>query len=334
MILKFDTNIKPIYATSISEFNSYVEKYKALCPYELILTKGKNIAQANMRNMPCCKTWKRGNHMEFHALSSKFRIRVIYALHYDEEANVQVNPYDALCYFKEVLDLIPTDDVEEDTEIFTCPENSSKQYYNYVNERYVNMTINNCYSLDRNNSFPASMAKVYPDTKPYVDKYYQDRLAMKGKPGYEEFKLYGSIFIGWLKNKNRIHAWKKIISDSNETVHKLRKEIEANGNTVLLVNTDAIKFRGKFDYNESTELGQFKYEWKDTQMYIKGVKSYAYKENDKWHFKQAGKCRLDKIKDREEWTLDEFKNPSNTEVFEIRIDKDDRLYETYTRGVE
>lgn len=330
MLLTLETNIKPIYAHSIEEFNEYVDKYKT--DNQMIITKAGNISQANLRNMPCSKTWKRGNRMEFQYLDSKQQIRVLYALHYDEKCKEETDEniaYEALNYFKGLMDLIPTDDEEEDTEMFTCPENPTSAYYNYINERYTDYTVNHCYSLDRNNSFPASMMTVYPQTKEYVEKYYQERLAMKGKPGYERFKVYGSIFVGWLKRKHRERAWKKIVSNSNQVVHNLRLAIEKAGNTILLVNTDAVKFIDHFDYQENTNLGGFKYEWQDTKMYIKGVKSYAYLDKDKWKFKQAGKCRLDNIKpNRDTWTLDDFICMDTIETSNIRI-RNGRLVEIY-----
>ena len=327
--LTLNTNIKPIYARSIEEFNDYVNRYKT--PYTIKLTKSGNISQSNLRNMPCSLTWKRGNHMEFHYLSGKLKLRVIYAIHYDANANTDKEiAIDALNYFKDCLDLIPTDDKEEDINLFTCPENPLSAYYNYVNERYLNFTINNCFSLDRNNSFPASMAEVYPETRDIINKYYAERLAKKGQPDYERFKLFGSIFVGWLKDPryHRTHAWKRIIDNSNHKVHQLRKYIESCGNTVLLVNTDAVKFIGKVDYTDNYDLGGFKYEWQNAKMYIKGVKSYAYNEADKWKFKQAGKCKLDYIKPREDWTLEDFKKADTLQVVHILINRENgELYE-------
>lgn len=336
--LTLDTNIKPIYAHSLEEFNSYVDKYKT--KNEIILTKGNNISQKNLDNMPCSRTWKRGNRMEFHYIDGKSQIRVVYALHYDEESSKDEKiSYEALNYFGKCINLIPTDDVEEDTELFVCPENKRSAYYNYINEDCLEMTIDNCYSLDRNNSFPASMVEVYPETKPYVDSYYQERLKMKqqvkdglvSEEAYERFKVFGSIFVGWLKSPkfHRYRAWKKIISNSNKKVHELRTWIEEQGHEVLLVNTDAVKFIGKVPYQESTELGAFKYEWQDTKMYVKGVKSYAYLDGDKWKFKQAGKCLLDRVKPRDEWTLEEFKNGPTDKIAVVIIDKDGHLREIY-----
>lgn len=335
----FDTLVQPIYARSLDEFNSYVDKYKA--PYELILTKSGNVSQKNQRNMPCCKTWKRANHMEFHYIDGTTHIRVIYAIHYDAQSKLSTTvSYDAINYFKGLLDVIPTDDVEEDIELFRCPENQQSAYYNYINSRYINTTINHCYSLDRNNSFPASMMEVYPQTKPWVEKYYKERTTYKElyKKGlitsqeWEEFKVYGSIIVGWMNNPkyHRKHAWKKIINNSNLRIHKLRKDIEQHGNTVLLVNTDAVKFIGDYPYQESSELGEFKYEWKDTKMYVKGVKSYAYLDKDKWKFKQAGKCKLDIIKpDRDTWSLDDYINGVDGKVSTIVIDNKGRLEEKF-----
>lgn len=315
--LKLDTNIKPIYAKSISEFNELVSQYPET-ENKIILTKGNNIAQENLRHMPCSLTWKRGNHMEYHYITAGTHVRIIYAIHYDEQSDTDPKTsWEAVNYFggfnMGLMGLIPTDDIEENITLFTCPENPNSNYYNYVYDRLTNMQIDNCYSLDRNKSFLASMLTVYPQSKPYIDKWKRDyELAVANNDVERKQKLkdYAVCFIGWLNNPktHRSHAWKKIINDANMTVHNLRKEIEANGNMVLLVNTDAVKFIGNYDYNESTEFGQFKYEWKDTEMYIKGVKSYAYLDNNKWKFKQAGKCKLDEIKPREEWTLDEFIN--------------------------
>lgn len=338
MWTKLDTNIKPIYAHSIEEFNSYVNKYKT--KNQIILTKSGNISQENLRHLPCSLTWKRGNRMEFQYIDGNTQIRVLYALHYDDSAKDKDEwlSYDALNYFDGLMDKIPTDDVEPDTGLFTCEENPESAYYNYVDERYIGVTLEHCYSLDRNNSFMASMKEVYPETAPFVDNYYKNRLIMKemvakgkaDKTTYERFKLYGSIFVGWLNNTryHRKNAWKKIVSNSNMKVHQLREYIESKGNEVVLVNTDAVKFIGYVPFEDNYDLGGFKYEWKDTDMYIKGVKSYAYLDNGNWKFKQAGKCKLDLLKpDRDTWTMEEFKHIDTITVTKIIIQEDGTLKE-------
>lgn len=327
------TNIQPIYAHSLEEFNEWVNQYKT--EEKIILTKSKNISQKTLRHLPASLTWQRGNRMEFHYIDGKTQLRVIYALHYDVNSELDEKiSYEALMYFQGLMEQIPTDDVEEEIEIFRCPENPTSDYYNYVDERNKNISIDHCYSLDRNNSFPASMMEVYPQTKPWVTKYYQERLEKKGTPEYDRFKLFGSIFVGWLNNPkyHRRKAWKKIIDNSNRKVHALRKQIEANGNEVLLVNTDAIKFIGSFPYEGTTELGGFKYEWEDTKMYIKSVKSYAYvDETGKWKIKQAGQTKLDILKpNRDEWTLEDFKRDKELKVLHIKINRaNNTLYGVY-----
>jgi hypothetical protein len=331
-----DTNISPIYAESISEFNELIKPYKEKAHYELVLTKSGNISQKSLWCMPCCKTWKRKNMINFMYVDSSSTIRICYSIAHDEKSSTDNEIVTkAINYFKPLLSLIPDDEHEEKTCIFKCPENKEATYYNYVNPYYTEMTINNTYSLDRNNSFIASLATVYPQCKEFVDKYYNERLQMKknNDPEYKDFKLLGSVFVGWIKNKHRENAWAKIINDSNKTVHKLREYIESQGNTVLLVNTDAVKFIGHVPYENSDKLGEFKYEWENALMYIKGVKSYAYtdKENN-WKIKQAGKCKLDKIKpNRDDWTLEEWKSGStgSEELSVILIDKDGYLFETY-----
>lgn len=330
MFLKLETTIEPIYTHSLDEFNSYVEKYKT--NNQIILTKSGNISQANLRNLPCSRTWKRGNRMEFQYIDGKQQIRVLYAIHYDNESDKDEKiSYEALNYFKGLMDIIPTDDEEQDVEFFTCPENKESAYYNYVDNRYTNITLDHCYSLDRNNSFMASMLEEYPQTKEWVERYYRERCMKKGQPDYDRFKVYGSIFVGWLNNPkyHRKKAWMRIVSNSNKKVHELRKAIEKAGCTILLVNTDAVKFIGHYDYENNLELGGFKYEWMDTKMYIKAVKSYAYLDKGKWRFKQAGKCKLDFIKPREEWTLDDFKNLHQTEVATIIVNKEGKLIEVF-----
>lgn len=342
-LLKLDTLCKgnTIYAKTIDEFNSYVDKYKS--DNKIILTKNKNISQKTLRCLPASLTWKRDNKMEFHYIDSKVRIRVVYSIRISKETDTSKEylPLLARQYFKDALEFIPTDDKEEDTQIFTCPENPNSAYYGYVNDRYIGTTVTNCYSLDRNSSFPASMKEVYPGTAPWVDKYYKEKLELKNKykngeiskEEYEDFKNLGVMFVGYLKNKvlNRSHAWKKIISNSNMKVHELRKQIEKAGNTILLINTDAIKFRNHFNYEDSDELGGFKYEWSDTKMYIKGIKSYAYLDKDKWKIKQSGQCKYDDVKPRDEWTLEDFINNEDTEkILHIEIDNNNgRLIGVY-----
>lgn len=319
-----DTIITPIYARSIDEFNSYVTKYKT--ENKIILTKGKNISQESLRHMPCSLVWKRGNHYEFQYLDSEIQIRVLYNIRCENEDFDSSISYKALYYFNGMLDVIPKDDIEEDIEMFTCPENPDSKYYNYVNPRYIGFTIENTYSLDMNSAFLASMVEVYPQTKLWVDKYYNDKLA-----GITEIKQYDKIIIGWLNNPrmHRSHAWKKIIDNVNKKIHKMRNIISNNGNIILLVNTDAIKFIGNYTYKESRDLGKFKYEWKNTKMYIKGIKSYAYLNEDKWKFKQAGYCKLDELKPRSEWTLEEFKSFDTIKVKRVRLMKNGLLGEVY-----
>lgn len=334
--LKLDTGITPIYAKSISEFNDYVHKYQA--NNEIIFTKSKNISQQTLRNLPAASTWKRANHMEFHYIDGKQHIRVIYAIHYDEEA--ETNPtiaWHALNYFNGLMDIIPTDDVEPEHEVVSCPENPTARYYNYCNDRETDYTINDCYSLDRNGSFLASLYDCYPESKPWIDKFQADKLRIKAIPKEErsdedtEILSYDKIFVGWLNNPkyHRHNAWCKIINNANRVIHELRTVIEHAGHTVLVVNTDAVKFIGRYDYPTSTEIGGFKFEWQAAKMYIKGVKSYAYDDGDGWKFKQAGKCKLDSLKPRDEWTLDDFKRSETFKVSKIKINDKKELVEIY-----
>ena len=319
--------VTSIVAHSIEEFNELVKKYRQDDDNELILTKSNNLSQANFFNEPCGGTFKRRNSMEYHRLdidAEIYHVRIVYALQFDKKSDLDEHvAFEALNYFrnlipgKDLFECIPEDKPGEEEKIVSCPENPEKAYYNYVNQKLVDENdgyFDNCYSLDRNNSFPASMMAVYPETRPWVEKYYQERLKLKqtcpDSAYYKKFKLYGSIIVGWLNNPkyHRHNAWRKIITNSNQVVHKLRQEIEQAGHEVLLVNTDAIKFIGKYDYKGNNDLGGFKYEYEDAPMYIKSVKSYAYYDNG-WVFKQAGLTSLDRVKpDRTTWKLNEFQN--------------------------
>ena len=356
----FDTTISPTIAGSIDEFNAYVNDFNRKYPFhnKMSLTGSTNVSKANLRKMPCCATVKRNNKMEFHCMDGENgHQRITYSIYEDENSPEKLSDrisFKAINYFnnlakeltgKTMMEILPVDDPEETVEMFTCPENKFSMYYNYINERMLNRPIKHCYSLDRNNSFIASLKELFPETAPVVDEYYKQRLAFKErcaefpydkelKQQYLDFKTLGSVFIGCLKQKrnHRTNVWKKVISDANKKVHELRKYISAQGAIVILVNTDAVKFTTfePIEYKASTELGGFKYEWQDKIMYVKGVKSYAYWEEDKhkWTIKQAGKTTLDlKKPNREEWTLEEFKDPKNTKVLMVKIMKDGTLEE-------
>lgn len=334
--MKIDTNIQPIYAKNIEEFNKFVKRYSA--KNKIILSKNKNISQATLRNLPASLTWLRGTHFEFQLVSAKKRLRVVYAVHYDSTKN-GVSPkisYNALNYFKGIYDVIPDDsDLPEITPV-KCPENPESLYYNYCNERFSEMTIEGCSSLDRNSSFLASMLKVFPQTKPFVEKYYKEKLFKKqtNAKDYDEFKMFDKIIVGWLRNPKigKTKAWQMIINDSNLTIHNLRKRIEKAGCTVVLVNTDAVKFKGDFDYSESTKIGDFKYEFKNCKMFIKGPKSYGVEIDGKWKFKNAGRSKLDLIKSRENWTLNDFKNLENFQEF-VKMNEKGELFEVYEEEI-
>ena len=61
-------------------------------------------------------------------------------------------------------------------------------------------------------------------------------------------------------------------------------------------------------------------------MYIKGIKSYAYLDKDKWKIKQSGQCKYDDVKPRDEWTLEDFINNEDTEkILHIEIDNNNKL---------
>lgn len=349
--LDFDTTITPTIAGSVEEFNHYVKDFNNKYPFHntMVMTKAGNVSKESLRRMPCCTTIKRNNKIEFHCLDEEGHQRITYSIYEDESSPDKLSnniSFKALNYFntlakdltgKTMMEMLPEDKPEDIVEMFTCPENPFSLYYNYINDRMLNRPIRHCYSLDRNNSFIASMKKLYPDTAIVIDTYYKQRLELKEKCGlypydkelkqtYIDFKTLGSVFIGCLKQprNHRINVWKRIISDANEQVHRLRKYIQNQGGIVVLVNTDAVKFTTfiPIDYKDSYELGAFKYEWKDKTMYVKGVKSYAYWEDEdkKWIIKQAGKTKLDvKKPNREEWTLDEFKDPANSKVLVVKI---------------
>ena len=228
-MLELDTNIRPIYAHSIEEFNSYVDKYK--CDTEMILTKSGNLSQVNLRRMPCYKVWKRGNRMELHYMAfdkTFIHIRVIYALHYDVGSDTDDKlAYEALTYFKGLMDVIPTDDKESDCEFFTCPENPESAYYNYIDDRWTDMKVNHCYSLDRNNSFPASMEEVYPQVEKVQQeiKIELDKINEQLKRQRDAIRAEANVEQGKIDAQFN-QQWKEIEDKANIELDGMNKQLE------------------------------------------------------------------------------------------------------------
>lgn len=331
--LKLDTVKVPgeLQAFSIEEFNAFVAKYATKENYgKIILTESDNIAQETLRHLPASLIWQRGNRFEFHYIDGDTHIRVYFATRTEE--TLKIDSGNAIKAFPGLLKVIPEDDKITPVKITTCPEAIKESaYYNYCNDRYAGFVIDDCSSLDCNSSFFAAMTEVFPETKPWADKFQAKKLKIKAIPkdqrtkAQNEYLQYDKIFIGWLNN-NRYHrhnAWTRIIDASNRRVAALRAQIEANGNTVLIVNTDAVKFIGDFDYTPSIDMGGFKYEYQHEQMYVKSVKSYAVTDHGRWKFKQAGKCKLDLVKPRDQWTLNEFINGPTEKVAKIVIYTED-----------
>lgn len=326
----------PNRVTKIEEFNEYVEK---LSPgtAKLIFTPSGGISFKNLRNMPCSVSFTRGNRKEFLYMDGDKTIRVIYAPYFD-------NKYDdsdtdvvtkTLDYFKGILSVIPDDKHLPAVELKKYGQ-CDKQYYDFINERYRYLMLENVSSIDRNSAFPDSMKKVFPETAPWVDKYYED----KKKDG--SIKPYGVIIVGWLRNPATNHnkAWTMIMNHSNGEAFRMQKLIEKAGNVPLLVNTDAVKFIHDHEIMIplSDKIGKYKIEFRHTNMYMKGIKSYAYlgtegEEAGKWQFRQSGICSLDKIKPREEWTIDDFIEGETSDKEGIITDEDGTLKKILVENV-
>ena len=190
------------------------------------------------------------------------------------------------------------------------------------------------YHLDRRSSYPAGLKEYKPEFAPVIDKWFE-----KKEKGEVEYKAYLNLLIGTMQSKYVKYKYADManyaIRRNNEELMKMSDELKANGDTILLYNTDGIWFKGDYIPKTGNGLGDFRIDYIASRFRIKSDGAYEFigfdpnKETEaesKYYPKIRGKTRYDIVKPREEWTWGDIYNQEASEILKYKV--------TWEKGIE
>lgn len=159
--------------------------------------------------------------------------------------------------------------------------------------------------LDLVSAWPSQIAMEYPEFKPVFTELRK------------EDKLIGSIAIGMFHSAylpkpyspySLANLAKIGINNTNEFIWDLCSKMRIAGCTILGVNTDGIWYTGPVYHSEyeGTELGCYKNDHIDVDLYIWGDAQYYYIENEQLKVVASGYYKYEMIKPRDQWDRDDF----------------------------
>lgn len=186
---------------------------------------------------------------------------------------------------------------------------------------YEGMRFEHVYHIDLNSSYMAGVAQQYPALYPAIKEIYDRR---------HDSEIYKKVLTnswGYFQSEyvsfRFAHLSKAGIDYNNKMLTELTNNLKKQGFTIISYNTDGIWYTGNgrqyHDAGEGIEIGQWKTDHKDCIFEAKSAGSYQYIEDGKHNVVISGVTRLDRTKDREEWTWEDFHN-SNAEVLKIVFD--------------
>lgn len=177
--------------------------------------------------------------------------------------------------------------------------------YIIANHNFKQKIYNHVYHLDIHSAWPAGVVKKFPEFKPVFEDLYS----------YE--KTYGSKALGYCQSNRCGFKYSLLpyygITWCNDKIRELVDKLQAQDFGVLMINTDGIWFfdtleqgRVYHDEDEGTELGQWKMDHKDCDLFIMSAGYYYYIEDGKFNVVARGKYAYENIKPRDQWNAQDF----------------------------
>lgn len=175
---------------------------------------------------------------------------------------------------------------------------------------YLDKEIENVHHIDLNSSFMSHLCKSFNEFYPVGEYLYNSRKdnpinkgVMNNVIGY-----FGSNYI----NYGFAHLRRAAVNGNNESVRNLIEELRNNERIPILINTDGIWYSGdEYHPNNGSEglgFGQWKHDHTNCLMLIKSPACYQFKESGVIKTVMSGRCKLDNIKSRENWSWGEIYN--------------------------
>lgn len=172
--------------------------------------------------------------------------------------------------------------------------------------KFIGRITKHCYHVDFHQSFPAGLVNTHPEFSPVIGECY----SLRKLKGMEIYKAVLDYTIGYMQKSDRPY-WaqlsKDAITDNNNRVQKLARQLQKNNYIIVAYNTDGIWYydmRNQGPYHgegEGKGIGQWENDHFDCTIRFKSKGCYEYIEDGKYFPVVRGRTNLDRIKPRTEW---------------------------------
>ena len=228
----------------------------------------------------------------------------------DNKENTNISGHKAFWQFKQICkehninldDFAITNGEEIKKSIPKAPIAFEKPYYQ-------KMTLEHVHHLDLNSSYMAGIAEAQPELKSVIEQIY------KARKEDEVNKAILTHTFGYMQSSCVKYKWshlsKAAIEFNNREINRIRNNLLAQGFKPILYNTDGIWYthaEGKVyhDEFEGKNLGQWKNDHVDCTFEAISEGKYHFIENGVVKTVMRGSTRLDKFKERDDWTWEDL----------------------------
>ena len=153
-----------------------------------------------------------------------------------------------------------------------------------VNKEELATTWTNVHHIDFHSSFASGLANKYPEFRPTLDYFYNKR---KQNPIYKGVlnSLIGNFWSEHYMDCGYVRLAKAAITDNNERILKITKDLEESGRVPLVWNTDGVWYFGDVYHGEGEgpSLGQWENDHTNCTFRIKSKGSYEFIEDGNYH---------------------------------------------------
>lgn len=206
------------------------------------------------------------------------------------------------------------EEVEERLNMFTAEYDPNKIQEHYVlNNKYELLQFENCYKYDINSAHAAALIDIFPKAKEAITKLYEQRKV------HPKNKALLNYYVGYLCRVNHRTTYNWIVQRTTDTLRNAAKEVDGD---IIYANTDGIIVQNpKKLLNTSTQIGEFKEEYRGTVYFYKDKNWFVYElDTDDIKDKHRGTLALSArpLVDLKNRTIVHYDKIKTTNAFEIK----------------
>lgn len=185
-----------------------------------------------------------------------------------------------------------------------------KPWIQCLSKPYIDHELDNVHHVDIHSAHCYYIAEEFPQLKPVIYKYYEERLKYKTEKNTKEEDKIKQLLVnlsGFSESEFVKFRFSKMAAaakrGTNARVQSLIDELKAAGRTPLLVNTDGLWYWGDtYQFkDEGDGIGQLHTDHA-TKFRIKSDGVYEYIDDEgKYNPRLRGRTALDIVKKRKDW---------------------------------